>query len=129
MQTLINCSIISDMNRKMLIFSLLIAFFMGVISLCPCPAMAFSAKTGPHKCCDQTGKCPSRDCQTSGMTSLLSISEKISHEVSPNPLVVVKIVPKIIEGLRPVEVSTPSPPPALQLPSLDIPITYSTILI
>lgn len=117
------------MNRKVLALSLLIAFFMGVISICPCPAMAFSGKRGPHGCCDKAGKCPSKDCQTSGMTSLLSISEKISHEVSPSAPVIIKAVSKAQDQSKPVEITRTPPDLLLHIPSPDIPIVFSTLLI
>lgn len=70
-----------------------------------------------------------KDCQNEGMISLLPISEKISHEVSPNAPVIVRAVLKSQDQSRPVETIQVSPDFVAQIPSPDIPIAFSTLLI
>lgn len=70
-----------------------------------------------------------KDCQNEGMTSLLPISEKVSHEVSPNAPIIVKAVLKSQDQSRPVETMQMSPNFVVHIPLPDIPIAFSTLLI
>lgn len=121
------------MAKRRLSLILLTVFFVGAISFCPCSAQSFMGLKGNvskvHSCCDKAGKCPMKGCQNESMISLLPISEKVSREVLPNAPIIVRAVLKSQDQSRPVKTIQVPPDFVGQIPSPDIPIAFSTLLI